>query len=34
MFVTLGAAIDPETPPTQTIDGFWMGLAGRFILAN
>lgn len=29
MFVTLGAADDPEAPPTQPIDGFWMGLAKR-----
>jgi 4,5-DOPA dioxygenase extradiol len=29
MFVTLGAATDPETPPDQLIDGFWMGLAKR-----
>jgi 4,5-DOPA dioxygenase extradiol len=34
MFVTLGAAQDPETPPTQTIDGFWMGLAKRSFLTN
>jgi 4,5-DOPA dioxygenase extradiol len=34
MFVTLGAAGDPEAPPTQTIDGFWMGLAKRSFLAN
>lgn len=29
MFVTLGASGDPERPPTQPIDGFWMGLAKR-----
>ena len=29
MFVTLGAASDPEAPPEQVIDGFWMGLAKR-----
>lgn len=29
MFVTLGAATDPEAPPAQPIDGFWMGLAKR-----
>lgn len=29
MFVTLGAATDPEAPATQPIDGFWMGLAKR-----
>lgn len=34
MFVTLGAAGDPEAPPTQTIDGFWMGLAKRSFLAD
>lgn len=34
MFVTLGAAGDPEAPPAQTIDGFWMGLAKRSFVAN
>jgi 4,5-DOPA dioxygenase extradiol len=34
MFVTLGAAHDPETPPTQSIDGFWMGLAKRSFVTN
>jgi 4,5-DOPA dioxygenase extradiol len=29
LFVTLGAASDPETPGDQLIDGFWMGLAKR-----
>jgi 4,5-DOPA dioxygenase extradiol len=29
MFVTLGAASDPEAPAEQVIDGFWMGLAKR-----
>lgn len=29
MFVTLGAATDPEAPPAQVVDGFWMGLAKR-----
>jgi len=29
MFVTLGAASDPEAPPLQVIDGFWIGLAKR-----
>lgn len=34
MFVTLGAAADPETPASQVIDGFWMGLAKRsFVVA-
>lgn len=31
LFVTLGAADDPETPPEQVLDGFWMGLAKRSI---
>ncbi len=29
LFVTLGAATDPETPGSQVIDGFWMGLSKR-----
>jgi 4,5-DOPA dioxygenase extradiol len=29
LFVTLGAATDPEAPRTSTIDGFWMGLSKR-----
>jgi len=29
MFLTLGAAGDPEEAPEQPIDGFWMGLAKR-----
>jgi 4,5-DOPA dioxygenase extradiol len=29
LFVTLGAADNPEAAPDQTIDGFWMGLAKR-----
>jgi 4,5-DOPA dioxygenase extradiol len=29
MFLTLGAAADPEQAPEQPIDGFWMGLAKR-----
>ncbi len=29
MFVTLGAASDPQLPPEQVIDGFWLGLAKR-----
>jgi 4,5-DOPA dioxygenase extradiol len=34
MFVTLGAAHDPEAPADQVIDGFWMGLAKRsFVVA-
>jgi 4,5-DOPA dioxygenase extradiol len=31
LFVTLGAASDPEAPPATTIDGFAMGLAKRSI---
>ena len=29
LFVTLGAATDPETPGDQVVDGYWMGLAKR-----
>jgi 4,5-DOPA dioxygenase extradiol len=29
MFVALGAASDPEAPPRQLVDGFWMGLSKR-----
>ena len=29
LFVTLGAAIDPQEPGVQVIDGFWMGLSKR-----
>jgi 4,5-DOPA dioxygenase extradiol len=29
LFVTLGAARDPEAPREFTIDGFWMGLSKR-----
>ncbi|HET7355804.1 MAG TPA: class III extradiol ring-cleavage dioxygenase [Nocardioidaceae bacterium] len=29
LFVTLGAATEPETPGEQRIDGYWMGLAKR-----
>jgi 4,5-DOPA dioxygenase extradiol len=29
LFVTLGAASDPETPGEQRIDGYWMGLSKR-----
>ena len=29
LFVTLGAATDPEEPGLQVIDGFWMGLSKR-----
>ena len=34
VFVALGAGDDPETPPVQPIDGFWMGLAKRSFLVN
>jgi 4,5-DOPA dioxygenase extradiol len=29
MFLTLGAAADPERSPDQPIEGFWMGLSKR-----
>jgi 4,5-DOPA dioxygenase extradiol len=29
LFVTLGAATDPEKPGEQVIDGYWMGLSKR-----
>ena len=29
LFVTLGAATDPDEPGIQVIDGFWMGLSKR-----
>ncbi len=29
LFVTLGAATDPEAPGRQVIDGYWMGLSKR-----
>jgi hypothetical protein len=29
LFVTLGAATEPEAPRDFTIDGFWMGLSKR-----
>lgn len=29
IFVTLGAATDPEVPPAQVINGYWYGLAKR-----
>jgi 4,5-DOPA dioxygenase extradiol len=31
LFVTLGAADDPEQPSRQVIDGYWMGLAKRSV---
>lgn len=34
MFVTLGAADDPEAAPDQPIDGYWMGLAKRSFVAS
>jgi 4,5-DOPA dioxygenase extradiol len=32
LFVTLGAASDPETPGDQVIEGYWMGLSKRSLL--
>ncbi|MET3962443.1 4,5-DOPA dioxygenase extradiol [Marmoricola sp. OAE513] len=32
LFVTLGAALDPEAPGDQVIDGYWMGLSKRSLL--
>ena len=29
LFVTLGAAMDPEAPAVEKIDGYWMGLSKR-----
>ena len=34
MFLTLGAATDPEQAPDQPIDGFWLGLAKRSLLVH
>lgn len=34
LFVTLGAALDPESPSRQIIDGYWMGLSKRSILVR
>jgi 4,5-DOPA dioxygenase extradiol len=34
MFVTLGAASNPEQAPEQLIDGFWMGLSKRSFQVN
>jgi len=34
LFVTLGAATDPEAPGEQVIDGFWMGLSKRSLLVT
>lgn len=34
MFLTLGAADDPERAPDQPIEGFWMGLAKRSFLVG
>lgn len=33
MFLTLGASDDPESAPSQPIDGFWLGLAKRSFVA-
>jgi 4,5-DOPA dioxygenase extradiol len=32
LFVTLGAATDPEAPGEQVFDGYWMGLSKRSLL--
>lgn len=32
LFVTLGAALDPEAPGDQLFEGFWMGLSKRSLL--
>ena len=32
LFVTLGAALDPEAPGDQFVDGFWLGLSKRSLL--
>ncbi len=32
LFVTLGAATDPEAPGEQLFDGYWMGLSKRSLL--
>src|SRR5689334_6797669 len=32
LFVTLGAAMDPEAPGDQFVDGFWLGLSKRSLL--
>ena len=29
LFITLGAATDPEAPGDQVVDGYWMGLSKR-----
>jgi 4,5-DOPA dioxygenase extradiol len=34
LFVTLGAATDPETPGEQVIDGYWLGLSKRSLLVR
>jgi 4,5-DOPA dioxygenase extradiol len=34
LFVTLGAATDPEAPGDQVIDGYWMGLSKRSLLVR
>lgn len=33
LFVTIGASADPGTPAQQVIDGFWMGLSKRSLVA-
>jgi 4,5-DOPA dioxygenase extradiol len=32
LFVTLGAATNPESIPETLVDGFWMGLSKRSLL--
>ncbi len=32
LFVTLGAATDPEAPGQQVVEGYWMGLSKRSLL--
>jgi 4,5-DOPA dioxygenase extradiol len=34
LFVTLGAATDPQAAPHTTIQGFWIGLAKRSFQVN
>lgn len=34
LFVTLGAATQPDAPGKQIIDGFWMGLSKRSLLVT
>jgi len=34
LFVTLGAATSPDSAPETLIEGYWMGLSKRSVLAN